>query len=537
LETPLKGRLILPKQKELNMQIIGPLSLNDLCSNSNPGNGNSPAAFKSAIKSLLMPGSGNLPASTPQTGSSPFNYTTLMPQSTFYDPSTSRGDDNYSLDHTVSSDQSEIQSLLSRIETILNNEEAAAANPPPAPADPSSADSSTPPPNTPPDTSNWTPQQFQTALQNGTATGNPPDNLTLPPGTTAADVATYNGGLLNNLNKLHLQDGTPAGDAAAQKYGYKDMKTLLADKSPQAAAAAGKILWAARACNNMKEADGADRPAKEQSANTLSGITSKHQADNGSTSGAFQNWLEKGTSIQSQHVFATKRTHADGEGMTNAQIIGNRIAGVFKKIFSAICPPISDLIQMAQDGAEKIRDNHVGDKDAAAHDTAAIKHDGKNFGKDFGEFAANAALMLVPGAGEAALAARGAADVAETGAKDAAESGAKDAAKSGTKDPASDASQGPDVSSLKDKLQNLLFGDDFKSQLTGLPKDATPQEIMDHVKKKLKHHLNDLLQQLAPPPQRNGNDNAAQSSQIQLLAQLEQLLMLLQSSNPTGERT
>jgi hypothetical protein len=447
----------------------------------------------------------------------------------------------------LTSDDSEIQSLLSQIQTILNNQTAAAANPSadgPAPADPSSADSAAP------DTANYTPAAFLTALQNGTATGNPPDNLTLPSGTTAADVANMNGGLLNNLNQLHLQDGTPAGDAAAQKYGYKDMKTLLADKSPQAAAAAGKILWAARACNNMKEADGADRPAKEQSANSLSGITSHHEADNGSTSGAFQNWLEKGTSIQSQHVFATKRTHADGEGMTNAQIIGNRIAGVFKKIFSAICPPISDLIQMAQDGAEKIRDNHVGDKDAAAHDTAAIKQDGKNFGKDFGEFAANAALMLVPGAGEVGLMAKGAEDVAETGAKDAAESGAKDAAKSGTKDPASDASSlrnqlqnlGDNFKSklddlpknatpqeirdyVKKKLQNLMFGDNFKSKLDDLPKNATPQEIKDYVKRKLKDHQNDLLQQLAPPP--NGNANA-NSSQERQLAQMQQTLMLLE---------
>ena len=501
---------------------IGPIStLNDLCSSSNgAGNGNSPTAFKNAIKSLVMPGSGNFPASsyTPQTGSSP------RFQSTFYDPSTSTGDDD-SLDDTLTADESEIRSLLSQIQTIVNNQTAS------APADPSSADSAAP------DTSNYTSSDFLNALQNGTATGNPPDNLTLPPGTTAADVANMNGGLLNNLNQLHIQDGTPAGDAAAQKYGYKDMKTLLADKSPQAAAAAGKILWAARACNNLKEADGADRPAKEQSANTLSGITSHHEADNGSTSGAFQNWL-KGTSIQSQHVFATSRTHADGEGMSNAQIIGNRIAGVFKKIFSFICPPVSDLIQMAQDGAEKIRDNHVGDKDAAAHDSAAIKQDGKNFGKDFGEFAANAALMLVPGAGEVGLMARGAEDVAETGAKDAAESGAKDAARSGAKDAASDASEAPDLSSLKDKLKDLLFGDDFSSKLTGLPKDATPQEIKDHVKKKLQQHLNDLLQQLAPP--QNGNPNTAQSSQEQLLAQLEQILMLLESSQPsdlTEERT
>src|ERR1700761_450101 len=78
------------------------------------------------------------------------------------------------------------------------------------------------------------PADYLTALKNGTASGDPPDDLTLPPGTTAEDVAQMNGGLLNNLNQLHIQDGTPAGDAAAQKYGYKDMKTLLADDSPQA---------------------------------------------------------------------------------------------------------------------------------------------------------------------------------------------------------------------------------------------------------------------------------------------------------------
>jgi hypothetical protein len=549
------------------MQINGPLSLNDLCSNSNPGSGNSPvAAFKNAIKSLLLPGSGNLPAPTPQTGSSPINYTTQMPLLNFFDPSTATEGDNGGLDNMISSEQNEEQSLLSQIQAIGCNDQAAGANQanpnsrfswgddPSAPTNPSSADSSTPPANTPPDTSNWTPQQFLTALQNGTASGNPPDNLTLPPGTTAADVAKMNGGLLNNLNNLHIQNGTGAGDAAAQKYGYKDLKTLLADPSPQAAAAAGKILWAARASNNATEQDGSARPAQEQSANTLSGITHGHQADDGSTSGIFQQWLQGQNSIQAQTTRATSRTYADGGGKSNATIVGEKIAGVFKKIFSVICPPISDLIQTAEDGATKDRDKSVGDKDAESHDEAALKQDGKNFGKDFGEFAANAALMIVPGAGEAALAARGAADVAETGAKDAVETGAKDAtkdaAKSGDKDPASSASSlknrlqnlSDDVKSkfadlpknatpqeikdyLKKKLQDLMFGDSFKSKLADMPKDLTPQEIKDYLKKKLHKHQNELLQQLAPPP--NGNTNA-NSSQEQQLAQMQQTLMLLE---------
>ena len=552
----LEGRLILPKKKELSMS-IGPISLlNNLCSSPNgAGDGNSSSAFKNAVRSLVMtiPGA-NPPASsyTPQLGTPRF-------QSTFYDPSMSTGGDD-SLDNTVTSDESALQSLINKFQTTVNNDEAALENPPPAPADPSSADSSTPAANTPPDTSNWTPQQFLTALQNGTAVGNPPDNLTLPPGTTAADVANENGGLINNLNKLHIQNGTPAGDAAAQKYGYKDMKTLLADKSPQAAAAAGKILWAARASNNAPEQDGSARPAQEQSANTLSAVSSKHQASDGGTGGIFQQWLQGQNSIQNPTTKATSRTYADGGGKSNATIVGEKIAGVFKKVFSFICPPISDLIQTAEDGATKDRDASVGDKDAESHDKAALKQDGKNFGKDFGEFAANAALMIVPGAGEAALAARGVADVAETGAKDVAETGAKDAAetgakdaakdtaKSGDKDPASSASSlknrlqnlGDDVKSkfadlpknatpqeikdyLKKKLQDLMFGDNFKSKLADLPKN--PEQAKEYVKKKLKDHQNDLLQQLAPPP--NGNPNA-NSSQEQQLAQMQQMMMILE---------
>jgi hypothetical protein len=532
----LEGRLILPKKKELNMS-IDPISLlNNLCSSANgAGDGNGPSAFRNALKSLLMPSPGNLPASlyTPQTGTPKFI-------STFHQPSMfTGGDDN------LTSEESKIQSLVNQLEATADADLAAANSPAPTPppADgsgqtPVAADTSPANP-TPPDTSNWTPAQFQDALQKGTAIGNPPDNLTLPPGTTAADVANLNGGLINNLNKLHIQNGTPAGDAAAQKYGYKDMKTLLADKSPQAAAAAGKILWAARASNNVPKADGSPRPAQEQSANTLSAVSSKHEASDGGTGGIFQQWLQGQNTIQAQTTKATSRTYEDGGGKSNATIIGNKIAGAFKKVFSFICPPLADVIQMAQDGATKARDKSVGDKDAAAHDSAALKQDGKNFGKDFAEFAVN----FIPGVGEVGMAAKGVEDVAKgaediakgaedagKGAKGAADTGAKDVGDTGAKD----LSQAPGISSLKDSLQNLIFGDNFKSKLTDLPEDATPQEIKDHVKQKLEDHLNDLLQQLNPP--QSGNPNAAQNNQEQLLEALLQILTLLESSgsNPPG---
>jgi hypothetical protein len=499
---------------------------------SNGGSGDGSMAFSNAIKTprhppVLIRQLDDL--SSPNRAPASFLAFGAVAPSALFDSGAAVGDDDdvKRLDATS-------QSSLSQVKTIVNNELAA------LPAN-GSADSNGPSVTSPP----GYPADYLTALQNGTASGNPPDDLTLPPGTTAADVAGMNGGLLNNLNDLHIQDGTPAGDAAAQKYGYKDMKTLLADTSPQAAAAAGKILWAARACNNMTEADGAARPADEQNANTLSGITSHHEADNGSTSGAFQNWL-KGTSIQSQTVFATSRTHADGQGMSNAEIIGNKIAGVFKKIFSFICPPISDLIQMAQDGAEKIRDDHVGDKDAASHDSAKIKQDGKNFGTDFAEFAVNAALMVVPGAGEVGMAAKGAEEAAETGAKVGAEDGAKAASKaagSDGKDAASaardikPAAAMPDASSLADGLKNLIFGDDFKSKLTGLPKHATRKQKEDYVNEKVQDHMNDLVQQLVPP--QNGNRKTPQnggsaSEREELLALLTELLSTLENALASG---
>jgi hypothetical protein len=493
------------------------------------GTEDGPMAFKNAIKSLPIAAA---PLSSPNNNPACSPRLSLLRQPAFQDPSLPKGEDAVltQLDDTVKSSSSKVQSFLSQVDTIVNKETTAA--PPAGSAD--STGSAAPVPS-----ASTSPADDLAALQNGTATGNPPDDLTLPPGTTAADVAAMNGGLINNLNQLHVQGGTPAGDAAAQKYGYKDMKTLLADPSPAAAAAAGKILWAARACNNLKEADGADRPAKETSANTLSGIH-KHGAYDGSTSSAFQNWLQKGTSIQSQTVFATGKTHADGEAMSNAQIIGAKIAGFFKKIFKAICPPLADLIQMAQDGAEKIRDKHVGDNDAASHDEAAIKKDGKNFGTDLAEFAATAALDVV--APEAEVGIQVAEEAVETGVKDGAKAASK-AAESGGKDARSaardvePAGAMPDLSSLKDGLKNLIFGDDFKSKLTGLPKHATRQEKEEYVKEKVKDHLNDLLQQLAPP--QNGNQKTAQkgdsaSDQAELLAQLTQMLTALESPQPSG---
>jgi hypothetical protein len=489
-------------------------------SSANAGGDDGATAFMKAIKSPLLPPAlvrQQDVASPPNGNSSPSQTFSALARS-IYDPSSSAGDD----DVTKLDDAKEAS--LKQMDTIVNSELTPDGSASAAPGQPSS------------------PADNLTALQNGTATGSPPDDLTLPPGTTAADVAGMNGGLLNNLNKGHVNSGAGAGDAAAQMYGYKDMKTLLADPSPAAAAAAGKILWAARACNNLTEADGAPRPADEQSANTLGGVDWKHRMVTGGSANVFQSWIEKGTPIAGQHVFATSRTHADGSALSHGQYIGHQIAGFFKKVFSFICPPISDLIQMAEDGSEKIRDQHVGDKDAASHDEAAIKKDGKNFGTDFAELAANAALDVV--APEAEVGVKVAEEAAETGAKAGAKEATK-AAESGSKDVASAARDVEpaggmlDASSLTNKLKDLMFGDDFKSKLTGLPKHATRKEKEDYVKEKVEDHLNDLLQQLAPPP--NGNQKTAQggesaSDQAELLAQLAQIHSALASAQASGSQ-
>jgi hypothetical protein len=235
---------------------IGQLNIYDLRSNGGDGDGGVPKAFKDAINLLASP-----PVSVSQKGNpsssngnpSSFHRFSALANSIYY-PSSAGADDVTNFEDT--------KNPSFQIGVVVPGESSPDRSG-------SAADGAGP---AAPDQPSRSPTDYLTVLQNGTATGDPPDDLTLPPGTTAADVANMNGGLLNNLNQGHSSGSTGAGDAAAQKYGYKDMNALLADKSPEAAAVAGKILWAARACNNLTEADGAERPANEQSANTLAGV-------------------------------------------------------------------------------------------------------------------------------------------------------------------------------------------------------------------------------------------------------------------------
>ncbi len=246
-----------------------------------------------------------------------------------------------------------------------------------------------------------TPQQNLQTLLNGDATGDPPADLTLPPDADVGQVIGANGGLIDKLNWHDTQQGVPVGDALAAKESDGRYTTMAALESaaksgdPEARAALAKVAWAAQACNNVTEQDGALRPEDERHASTLAGYTSLKggDANHGTPAGIMQDYIEHGQSITGQTTLATQRTYADGTPKSNATIIGEKIAGFFEKLFSFICPPLGDLVKMAVDGATEIRDKSVGDSDAANHDDQAVKEDGKNFGKDF----AMTAISLVGG--------------------------------------------------------------------------------------------------------------------------------------------
>jgi hypothetical protein len=404
----------------------------------------------------------------------------------------------------------------------------------------------TPPPATPPtpppaDTS---PHDLQ-ALQGGKVTGDPPDQVTLPPGTTAANITQGNGGrdgkMLESLNDTKWH-GTGLGDLAAQKYGFKDMKTLLADNSPQAAQAAAKILWAARASNNVKEADGADRPENDRNSDSLS-ATRNGDAFNGGTAAVFQNWVKDGRSISDQTVFKTDRTYADGGGRSAIETIGLHIADAFKKIAEIFCPPLKDLIQMAEDGAEKVRDKHVGDQHAAANDTKAIEQDGKNFGKDAAIFATN----FIPGVGEIASGAARAVEMGVNLGKDAAEIGSKAGGKAagaagrGGEDVAETAGKAgseareigqsgvQSLSQFQDELLDKLLGSDFMKKLAGLPKEATLEKKKEFIKQKIDEQVSGVLQQYGVPQQGSPVSQQDSGLEAQLAALRDDLKTLLTS--------
>jgi hypothetical protein len=275
----------------------------------------------------------------------------------------------------------------------------------------------------------------------------------------------------------------------------------------------------------LTEADGAQRPPNEQSANTLAGVNWTRAMVSGSPAGAFGAWINSNTSIDGQHVSAGKWTHADGTALSHGQYTGNQVANVFKKVFSFICAPIADLIQMTQDGAEKIRDKRVGDKDAAAHDEERIKQDGKNLGKDAGELLANAALDFV--APEAGVALKVTEEAVETGVKAGVKAGVKEAGskapKSAGKDaaglPARDvlpASVLPDASGLTGRIL---------SKSTGAAKDLTS---VDHVKAKVKEKVKDLKEQFTQPQNNNNNDPSEAMEALDLMIQMRGVLQTAQ---------
>ena len=396
------------------------------------------------------------------------------------------------------------------------------APPPPAPAPPSPAP---PPPPAPPadaGSADW-----QTFVA-GNATGDAPPDLQPPPGTTAADIDKVDPGLLQNINKMKW-NGAPEGDLFAQQHGFKDLNDMLTSKSPEAAKATAELAWDAKAANNATEADGAARPDAERNSNMLSGIRDGGEVDPGSTGAILQDKIVHSESINGKTTFASKRTYADGESISNATMVGNRIADVFKEILQVICPPMADLIQMAQDGATKVRDEHAGDKAAAADDTKTVQEDGKTFGKDFGEFVATSLADLIPGVGEALGAAVKVAQTAGKAAGDVAKGGgeiARDGAKGGGEVAGEVGSAIPksSISDLKNKLQDELFGQDFVEQLTGIPKNATKEEKQEYVKQKINDQVNNVMQQLgfpqngAPPSTQQGGSNDDLAT---LLAQLQ----------------
>jgi hypothetical protein len=215
--------------------------------------------------------------------------------------------------------------------------------------------------------------------------------------------------------------------------------------------------------------------------------------------------------------------------LSHGQYTRIQVGDFFKKIFSIICPPIADLIQMAQDGTEKIRDEHVGDHAAAAHDKANLKKDGRQFGGDFGQLVATtAAECVMPEAGAAlkvAEEAKAAGTAIKTGVKGA-KAGSK-AAKSGGKEGSAtrDLLPGGGTPEIP-RLTDLIM-----SKLTGAPKDSTWKESVHHVKAKVKAKVEDLKEQFKQP----NNDNLANSPE-DVVPELLDLMTLMQSAQAAKQQ-
>jgi hypothetical protein len=190
-------------------------------SGSEPGDVDRQKSFISAIKSpppALSRRGDDQPS--PKGGQRSFGQSSFQEYSALAvsDPNSSTGDDD--VDPNSSTGNGDLDPNSPTFFKDLDTGDAASSKPIEAfVSGDSSPDGSGPSPDS---SGPKSPDDYLSTLQNGNATGNPPDDLTLPPGTTAADVANMNGGLLNNLNQGDSSHNLGAGDAAAQKYGYED---------------------------------------------------------------------------------------------------------------------------------------------------------------------------------------------------------------------------------------------------------------------------------------------------------------------------
>ena len=419
---------------------------------------------------------------------------------------------------------------------FLANRKQAAAPPPPAPPPPSSQGSA-----------DWNAFANSNGPNAQPVTGDAPSDLQPPPGTTAAQIDAMNPGLLDNVNKMKW-NGTPEGDLYAQQHGFKNLKDMLSSNSPEAAKATAQLAWDAKAANNAGEAGAPSDyiPDSRKGSNMLTGIRGSGEVDPHSTGAILQDKIVHGQSMNGKVTSETSRTYADGSCKSNATMVGNKIAGFFKEVLGAIIPPMKDLIQMAQDGAEKERDQHAGDRVAAHHDDDNVKQDAKDFGKDVAEFGAQALADLIPGVGEAVTAGLMAARVGRAAGKvgEGAEKAGTDAAKAG--DSVKGATQdGIDtikktVTDVVDKIQDKMFSNDFIQSLTKVSKDATPEEKRAYVKEKVKEAVDQVQQQLGLPqsntPQSQQNGGANESVLAQLLSEVEAALAHMLASSSTSRQ-
>jgi len=342
------------------------------------------------------------------------------------------------------------------------------------------------------------------ALKNGTADGPPPPNFKLPPGVTDQEaeqtLMQADHGLMANMGDQKFSNGVSMKDALAQYAGDKDWNQLVHDPTKLAAA-----LGELEQVNGEQEAGGTDVPDSVKFDGKIDGWTSGGDACEGANAGELQDRLTKGQS-RTQMLQGT-RVHDDGTEMGGAERIGHEIAHAFEEIFKYIFPPLGDLIKMAVDGADKIRDDQVGDKGAAARKSEEIKNDGKNFGEDF----AMAALSAVGGPEMAAIGAavRVGVRVGMRGAEEAGGAGARAAAAGGRAASGAGRSSSSGITqAMREEFVSTLLRNSGKKDLRSYLADKLKHYTLTQVKKALEDQVKSYLE---PMLQAYQSENGGQS--------------------------